>query len=249
MPRIFKKDLGKQLITHPFVEVRPLIMDNGEPSPIYSISENSQLYKNGKPARMFIDENGRAYCNCNLGDERGTTHYPAYRLAKIAFDDDPKPYRYYKDLDCNHIDPSIPLDNHISNLEFISSKENMKKAAIEGCMVKDYSLDTVHKICQMIADKVPRLQIRKELNLPGSIIDDIRSGKSHRTISEQYVDKGFEYHKFDRAAKEKEVREICELLVKGYEQCEIIKMGYDHNLVWFVANRRTWTYVSKDYDF
>ena len=249
MPRIFKKDIGKKQIIHPFVEIRPLIMDNGEPSPIYSITENSKLYKNGEPAKMYIDKNGRPYCNCYLGEDKGYTHYPAYRLAKIAFDENPKPYRCYSDLECNHIDPSIPLDNHISNLEMISRKENMKKAAIEGCMVKDYDLQTINKICQMIADNVPRYKIKEELGVPGSIIDDIRSGKSHKTVSEQYIDKGFEYHIFNKAEKEQAVREICELLEKGYKQCEIIKKGYDHNLVWFVANRKTWTYISKEYDF
>lgn len=179
---------------------------------------------------------------------------PLPRLMLIAFDEEEHDkLTYYKNLEANHINPSKPLSNNLENLEFVSHDENMRKAGETGAMIKKYSKALVHNICQDIADKVPRQEIMKKYNINYQLIDDIHAGRSHKSVSEQYVDKGFVYNPGNKIESQYKARKVCELLEKGYKNVDILRELKDLNINYcFISDikfHRSHNDISKDYNF
>lgn len=156
---------------------------------------------------------------------------------------------FFKNHQANHINPERPLDNSIYNLEWVTPEENMYKAGETGVMVKKYDKSIAHKICQMTCEGKTRLQIRQELGVNGQFIDDVRAGRSHKSVSCQYLDKGFKYKVNDRPEKRERAEEICKLIVEGYRDCEIVKMLDLPNpcVVGDIKHKRAYTYISDKY--
>lgn len=190
--------------------------------------------------------------NIEYEDLSKTTIIP--RLMLITFDEEEHDkLTYYKNLEANHINPSKPLSNNLENLEFVSHRENMRKAGETGAMIKKYSKALVHNICQDIADKVPRQEIMKKYNVNYQLIDDIHAGRSHKSVSEQYVDKGFVYNPGNKIESRYKARKVCELLEKGYRNIDILKELKDLNInrcfISDIKFHRSHNDISKDYNF
>lgn len=149
---------------------------------------------------------------------------------------------FFKTHEANHINPERPLDNSIFNLEWIIHEES-------GAMIRKYDKDIVHKICQMTCDGKSRMEIRQELGVNGQFVDDIRAGRSHKDISSQYLDKGFEYKVSDRPEKRERAEEICKLLAEGHRPIEIVrKMGLPNvSVVNDIKHKRAYKYISDNY--
>lgn len=176
------------------------------------------------------------------------------RLMLIAFDEEEHDkLTYYKSLEANHINPSKPLSNNLENLEFVSHDENMRKAGETGAMIKKYNKALVHNICQNIADKVPRQEIMKKYNVNYQLIDDIHAGRSHKSVSEQYVDKGFVYNPGNKIESQYKAKKVCELLEKGYRNVDILKELKDLDINYcFISDikfHRSHNDISKNYNF
>lgn len=241
--------------------VKPILNDDLKPTKYY-VDYNSYVYEKQSenkyvPCKMRFDKDNRSYCNIDIENGLGKRAYPSYRLAAIAFQNNPQPYSYYSDLEADHINPTKPLRNSVDNIELVSQRENMRRAGETGVMIKKYQKDLVHKICQMICDGIPRYKIKQELNINGQLIDDIHAGRSHRSVSCQYISKGFVYKKYDKMSKENLVRYICELFVKGYKPIDVVHILNDElkdeapnsGFVYFIHNRHTFKNISKDYIF
>lgn len=179
---------------------------------------------------------------------------PLPRIMLIAFDEEEHDkLTYYKNLEANHINPSKPLSNNLENLEFVSHDENMRKAGETGAMIKKYNKALVHNICQDIADKVPRQEIMKKYNINYQLIDDIHAGRSHKSVSEQYVDKGFVYNPGNKIESQYKAKKVCELLEKGYKNVDILRELKNLNINYcFISDikfHRSHNDISKDYNF
>jgi hypothetical protein len=196
------------------------------------------------------DDRGRLYASINPESENHSQCQHLARVAKRAFDEEKHPLSYYRDKQIDHINPSIPLDNNILNLDWVSREENMERAAESGLMIKKYKKDLVHEICQMICQNVPRYEIVELLNINGQLVDDIRSGRSHKSASKQYLDKGFTYKKIDRNEKYELVNNVCQLIENGYRNCEIAKkLNVRQAFVKDIRAHATFKDISKDYNF
>ena len=156
---------------------------------------------------------------------------------------------FFKNHEANHINPERPLNNSIFNLEWTTHEENMRKAGETGVMIKKYGKDIVHKICQMTIEGKSRMEIRQELGVNGQFVDDIRAGRSHKSVYSQYLDKGFEYKVNDRPEKRERAEEVCKLLVEGYRPIEIVKMLDLPNacVVNDIKHKRAYKYISDNY--
>ena len=176
---------------------------------------------------------------------------PLPRVLLRTFDTEHTVYNeeFFKTHEANHINPDRPLENSIYNLEWVTPEENMYKAGETGVMVKKYDKALIHKICQMICDGYSRQDIKRELFVDVSLIDDIRSGRSHRSVSSQYLDKGFEYNVNDREEKRARAEQICKLIVEGYRSCEIVRMLDLPNslVVSDIKHKRAYVYISDKY--
>ena len=232
-----------------------LISDDAK---IYDINEyNSYDYYGNIPEKIkpHIDKDNRFYVNGYNVEHKETSQYiPVPRLMLICFDEnDHDKLTYYKQFEANHINPSRPLTNTLENLEFISHDENMRKAGETGAMIKKYNKSLVHDICQDIADKVPRQEIMKRYGVNYQLIDDIHAGRSHKSVSEQYVSKGFIYNAGNKIESKKKAIKVCELLEKGYRNIDIVNelkdIGVNYNFVNSVKAHIAHNDISKNYNF
>ena len=230
----------------------PILDDYGNPIGI-NISDSCKLYyDDGTEKEIRYDSVGRPMANLKLNED-GVRCYPLTRIALMSFTEEHHPYSYYKDYQVDHIKPTLPLDNHISNLEWVSRAENMRRAGETGVMIKKYRKPLIHKICQMTCDGYSRAEIKDALGVNGQLIDDVRSGRSHKSVSSLYIDRGFKYKEYDRSISDKKAEEVCKLLEKGYKTGEIIRELNDpfinHNFVYVVRNRIAHKKVSEKYNF
>lgn len=227
-----------------------ILNDNGEYIGI-RISNTCKLYDDeGNELPVRYDPNGRPLANLTLNEKDGNRTYPLTRIALISFANEHHPYSYYSNLQVDHINPSIPLNNDLNNLEWVSREENMRRAGETGVMIKKYKKDLVHKICQMIVDGYSRLEIREKLNVNGQLIDDIKSGRSHKSVSSLYINKGFKYKTFNRDENEALVRQVCEMLQEGYRNIDISKsLDVSYCFVSDIKHGRTFKNISSEYNF
>lgn len=245
----------------PIVFFKPIVTDDGKIVKNLAITDECELYDYDELlsgnylsnlSEKIIpkkDKNGRLYANAS--QENGKYQHLA-RVELIAFDEDRKPISYYKQFQADHIDPSVPLDNSLSNLQWVTPAENMRRAGETGVMIKKYNKQFIHHICQLICDGYSRQEIINMLNINGQLIDDIRSGRSHKSVSCQYLDKGFEYKVFNKDTRREYAHKICQLYMKGYKKSEINKMITDlpcKSLVRSVIEKRSYLDVSSQYDF
>ena len=234
----------------PFRFEKPILDDNGNDTGL-RISDDCKLYDNdGNEKHIWYDSNGRPFGYICINEDIGARNYPLTRIAMRAFEDEFHPYSYYNNYQVDHLNPSIPLNNHISNLEWVTQAENMKRAGETGVMIKKYNKPLIHQICQMICDGYSRLEIRNILGVNGQLIDDIRSGRSHKSVSSQYLDKGFSYKNFNRTELENTVNKVCQMIQDGYRNCQIVnKLGIPYNFVWCIRYKYTFKDISSKYNF
>lgn len=197
-------------------------------------------------------KDGRPIVCLNL--DGNTKNYLAYRLLmKSRTNMSSKDFSKYV---VDHKD-SNPRKNTSDNLELVSQAENMRRAAINNRMPKGenhfnskYSDSIINGICNDICNKLSRQDIMAKYSVNGQLIDDIRSGRSHKSISSKYIDNGFEYKTYDRSEGVEKAKKVCELLQSGYSISQVSSItGFGRNFVEPIFNKRTFKDVSINYNF
>ena len=203
------------------------------------------------PIKLNIRYDGRPTICMNLNGKNST--YMAYNVMMRAWN----PLNSYIGMEVNHIDGN-PTNNEIYNLEWATHDRNMKHASELKLMKhgeehhnSKYSNDLIHEICQLKCSGISRKDIIDRLNINGQLIDDICAGRSHKDISSQYLDKGFEYNIFDRKEKENLVHQVCQLLEKGYSSSYIFNLLPVSNICFIndIKAKRTFKNISTLYNF
>ena len=93
------------------------------------------------------------------GDKHKT--YPLYRLVIASFQGDKK------DMVVDHLDMNKD-NNHLSNLEYVTLRENFRRAAVmqERAYTGTLSEQDIRKICELLEKNYHATKIVEELNLP-----------------------------------------------------------------------------------
>ncbi len=187
--------------------------------------------------------------------------YSVHRLIAQAFI--PNPNNLPK---VNHKDGN-KLNNRVSNLEWVTNKENYDHARAHGliktCGDLSYATvdnETVHKICKMISEGKRNIEIINELGLPNDqhgkgLITRIRTGRSWKDITQAY-----DFIKTGSLKKvpDEVIHEICKLLEHNYPVGEIFKEvglvhGYQYprfkGLVYDIRTGKCHRSISKNYTF
>lgn len=112
-----------------------------------------------------------------------------------------------------------------------------------------------HKICKMLKDGYSSRDISNKLNIPQSVVGNIRTKRTWVNISDQY---GLTYDPSDRAHGEnnggavitnEQAHEICKLLEEGVSNVEIAKkFNISQALVSSIKSGYSWTHISKYYN-
>ena len=200
----------------------------------------------------YRKKDGRPIVTLNINGNKKT--YLVYRLLMQTYYNmsDEEFDQYVVDhIDCDS------SHNDFTNFELVTQAENMRRAVMNNLMPKGenhfnskYSDQLVHDICQDICNGIPRSKIMQSRSVNGQLIDDIRSGRSHKSISEMYINKGFRYKIYDKSDQIRKATEVCELLQDGHSVSEVSSItGYGRNFVEPIFNKRTFKYVSQNYNF
>lgn len=271
---IIKKAFYFENIIRPIQFTRPILDNNGNNVKGLLISDDCKLYNkeeyNSYQYYKYIPESdkinirmvNRGFYNDNRLYVNGlnveyqnlskTTSMP--RVLLIAFDnDDHDKLNYYKQFQVNHINPSRPLTNTLENLEWVTPEENMRKAGETGCMVKKYNKELIYNICKDIVNGVGRQELMKKYNVNYQLIDDIRAGRSHKSVSKQFIKDGFKYNPGNKIESKRKAKLVCELLEQGYRKSDIVEKLKNENINYqFVTSIKSHVChndISKDYNF
>lgn len=183
----------------------------------YSISNFGKV-RNDETGKILKDRmNGKYHMiKISYTDENGDCKQfgtNICRLVAIAFIPIPEKYKKkglgFDDLEVDHMrdgDPKNHDDDSIYNLQWITKKENIKKAKEAGLYEKThmkgtthpdwdwmvgeknataiYSNKLIHKICKAIEkNKLSMREISEKYEVPYGLVTDIKGGKSWKHIS------------------------------------------------------------------
>lgn len=168
----------------------------------------------GKKLNYFVNEDGEIIHGTKRTTIDGWINSRGYRLVSLIINPG-EPLRIYKKISVhrivaetfipnpenkpqvNHIDGN-KLNNKVSNLEWVTNKENYDHARAHGlihtCGDLSYATvddETVHKICKMLCEGKRNIEIIDELGLPNDqhgkgLITRIRTGKAWKDITDKY---------------------------------------------------------------
>jgi hypothetical protein len=208
----------------------------------YSVSDCGKVFdRNGKEMTLQVNIDG--YYVVNLISDEGNFHRRVNRLVAIEFLDNPEslPVVHHKDHN--------KLNNHISNLEWTTVKQNTLYS-VEAQPEKhkgnaDIDKATAVLICESIQQGMRNKEISEKLNVPIDCVKHIRRGNTWKEVSKDYV-----LVKSARSISEVTARWVCHKIKEGYKNSEIVKMSSCPNvtrtLVKAIRVRKTWAWLSKD---
>lgn len=234
------------------------VRDNYDQYTDYYVDDNCNVYKleNDQLIRRKIHEYREGRPRVYLKIDSGSINTFAYRILMKEYTGISS--EEFSKLVVDHLD-SNPRNNHVSNLEVVTQSENVRRAGIknrfpfgENHHNSKYSNELVESICKDIAERsLSRLDMMKKYGINGQLIDDIRAGRSHKKISSKYVDQGFKYSDsdWDKPAREEKARLVCSYREQGYTCSQIVKAtGFGRNFVDPIVNKRTFKYISDQYN-
>lgn len=226
----------------------------------YLIDEYAQIY-NAKTNKMLmgsLDKNG--YCRYSLIRKDGSRKtYKAHRLVMITF----CPIDKFVKLQVNHIDGN-KLNNHISNLEWCTNKENIRHAIQNKLIYKSRAIITEQEcieICKLLEDGyAPRMVAQKlypdkDINKFQSIIQDIKKGKNWRNVSCNFnINVDYKYKDFNSSKYTVwQIEKICEMICNGLSNKDISRRLFfkytksEANLISAIRTKKKYENVSNYY--
>lgn len=196
------------------------------------------------------------------------TDYTIHRLVMICFNY----ISNYEDMIVNHIDGN-KQNNHISNLEWCTYKENLHHALNYGLkkIGEDHNKSNItnHQaklICQGLVNRMSYKNICEQLlhipytDLMKWIICDIKRGNTWKSISSLYPIS--ETNKNNQLFDNDQIRVICECLEKGMDYEYILRLiGVDldkendthratlRGMISKIKLRKRFSNVSQNYNF
>lgn len=170
-----------------------------------------------------------------------------HRLVAHTFIENPNNYPMVNHIDGNKLNP------HVTNLEWCTAKMNNDHALRTGLRgvgekspMATITNEQARNICELLQEGKSVKYITKELGIPHSIIRNIKSGVSWKSISKDYNLKTLHQDRID----EEMARKICEYLELGFKNKEIRELlGVTKKTILNIRDGNTWKSISCEYDF
>lgn len=216
----------------------------------YLITDTGQVFSLFKERFITPHKNEFGYLVVNVVDpEDGKSKKrKIHRLVAETYLDNPENKR-----EVNHID-SNKTNNHVSNLEWATSKENKDHAWANklyssfGEQHPDSVLTEleVHEICRLMEEGARNIDLCKAYGVHKDTISHIRSGDNWKHITCLY---NLKKKRVERKSPELVIK-IAELLEIGWD-CSKISEHLMLNVkeVYRIKNRQTHSSLTKDYSF
>lgn len=216
----------------------------------YFVSDTGRFFNGNRELKLVVSHKGYLIAHFNIEKKKRTS--PVHRLVAKAFIPNP-----HNKPEVNHIDGD-KTNNHVSNLEWVTSKEN-KRHAMEvlgsgyGERASRAILTNVDviAICEMIQDGYRTNDISEKLNIDREKIRTIKKGGAWRHISCNYT---FPTGLSDHGMSDSTFLWICHKLEEGVKAVDIIKMytgkcKLSPQTVSYIKRRKTRPELSKDFNF
>lgn len=216
----------------------------------YFITKEGKVF-NSKNKELKLDSSTE-YLRILLYYPDGTTRKQVvHRLVAKAFVPNPenKPI-------VNHIDGN-KLNNHFSNLEWVTIKENAEHASRLGLLTyrgsnhhnSTYSEEVIENILKLLSEGYRNCDVCSELGLPKNIVSSVRNGASWKHLREKY---NINTVRQKRASVET-VEWVCSKLQDGFSVYEIVDMANSSavvpSLIYDIKSRRTYRKISDKFNF
>jgi hypothetical protein len=196
----------------------------------YACTECGEIIKvaTGKTLSQFL-AGIPPYYSVNLASESGRGQQRVHRVVALAWlhNDDP-----INKIQVNHIDGD-KFNNHVSNLEWVTPSQNQQHALKTGLKGRGGNVynslltePQVHEICKLLCEGFTTKDIADKYELPRSLILKLRCGDVYphiRTLYDISV-------KSKDSFSESTVRWICEKIVNGFGDEEIVKLSSNSKL-------------------
>lgn len=216
--------------------------------PHYAVTREGQVYS--LHTNKFLSKNKMlgCYMGVTICEEMVRVEELVHRLVAKAYIPNPN------NLPCvNHKDGD-KLNNSVSNLEWCSYLENTQHAMDTGLrrtsVINEYrslSNEVASKICDMLEQGSRNKDICELLNVDCETVSGIKSGRYYKDISED-----FDFRKVSSSNRisEQKVIKICELLIEGFTINKIrLEVQVNFSVVKSIKERKTYTYISKSYEW
>jgi len=134
-----------------------------------------------KPIGEFLKltPNGDGYAMIDISNKQGKQTVKVHRLVALHFLGKPATKKYQ----VNHIDGN-KLNNHVSNLEWVTHAENMRHAVVNGLKPTKLTKNDVIQIRKLLKQKnMTHKQIAKKFNVAQSIVARINTGTIWSCVS------------------------------------------------------------------
>ena len=235
---------------------KPVVIENHKTS--YQIS-NTGILLNKNSRRVHPTVNRKGYEQITIVYTKGkkiTTSI--HRLVAIAFIHNPE-----NKPQVNHTNGKKNI-NWDGNLEWVTAKENINHAHVNGLVVADIGEDAnssiyndaqIHEVCKLLETcKFINTEIAEMTKVGPSTVSKIKCNKGWLHISSQYnIPDPIKNAVGEVAAssiyKEKDIHKVCKLLEKNIKMSEIAKqinVGYD--TIYRIKKGLNWRNVSFQYN-
>ncbi len=209
----------------------------------YSVSSKGEIFSD-KVGKMKLQKNIDGYNVVNLFRDGKYYHKRVARIVAEAFLPNPHMLPVV-----NHIDHTRVNDD-VENLEWCTFKENTMQSSQKHperwLHRAEINEETARKICEMIQEGQRNLEISESLGVAVDTIKHIRSGKTWTSISKDY-----KLLKSKRAISEETVRWICNQILSGKKNKEIVEVSNNDrvttHIVKAIRSKRTWSHISNKY--
>ena len=199
---------------------KALIIDDVVPGR-YAVSSDGKLF-DFKYNRIINGHLNRGYYRVTLMQTNSKQKsYYMHTLVAVMYIEDSR-----EDNTVNHIDGD-KLNNDVSNLEWLTHRENMQHAMLTGLLNrKPLFEEDVIKICELRQSGLSSIDISNKLGIHQRTIEGITNGYNWVDISSKYMFP----QKAGRVMLSKDkVREVCFMFAKDYtikEVSDILEIPY-----------------------
>lgn len=216
-----------------------------------SIDEEGNCYSShtGRKVKPYVDQDG--YFRIKVWEplERRTRGCYVHRALAVVFIPNPenKPQVNHKD--------SNRQNNSLENLEWVTEKENYDHGVSHGYIKVGVGEDnrnslldenTVRRICEKLEKEISVAQIARDFSIKKPTVFSIRSGQTWGHISKDY-----NIPPVNKSLSEDDVHQICQHIVKGLSNKEIMTLHHNVNRHHLdnIRNKKTFKHITDLYNW
>lgn len=213
----------------------------------FAIDNEGNVYNYYTKNKIKIHVDSSGYHRVSTKYKGKSFNASVHRLIAIAHIPNPdnKP-------EVNHIN-GIKTDNSISNLEWVTLQENSDHANStglrdsmlgEGSHLNVYPEVLIRSICEMLEQGSRNIDISRSLDVPVTLISDIRNKDTWTHVSDEYKIK----RNKRKSYSEEKIRWVCNKIIEKMMYKDIAEQsGIPLHTVRDIRHGKSFRYISKDY--